>query len=113
MRAVDKGVAPILMSPEAVALEPPGPGVDLWGLAVTLYEGLTGRNPFSAPTVGEVVCLILQGAIQDPRDTRPDCPASLAEFFASALAADRRRRPKSAAELLHQLRALTASSGPA
>ena len=39
-----------------------------------------------------------------PREARPDCPPTLAAFFASALAANRSRRPQTAAEFSNQLR---------
>jgi hypothetical protein len=96
---------PAYLSPEAVAMAPPSQGVDLWGLAVTLYEALTRRNPFLAPTVAETVSLIVRAAAPDPREMRPDCPPALAMFLASALAADRSRRPQSALEFLNRLQA--------
>jgi hypothetical protein len=92
------------MSPEAVAFAPPTESVDLWALAVTLYEALTGTNPFRAPSVEETVSRVLEAAVPDPRERRPECSAALAAFFASALAADDRRRPQSAADFGNRLR---------
>ena len=91
----------------------PTQGVDLWGLAVTLYEALTRRNPFLAPTISETVSLIARAAVPDPREIRSDCPPALATFLTSALAADRSRRPQSAVEFISRLQAVGAGSTPA
>lgn len=104
---------PAYLSPEAVAMAAPTQGVDLWGLAVTLYEALTRRNPFLAPTVAETVSLIARAAVQDPREIRPECPPALAIFLTSALAADRSRRPQSAVEFISRLQAAGALSAAA
>jgi hypothetical protein len=101
---------PAYLSPEAVAMASPSESVDLWGLAVTLYEALTRRNPFLAPTVAEIVSLIARAAVPDPREMRPDCPPALARFFTSALAADHNLRPQSALDFRGRLQA--AGSGP-
>jgi serine/threonine-protein kinase len=97
---------PAYMSPEAVAMESPTHSVDLWGLAVTMYEALTGVNPFSAPTVTETVTLITSASVADPRQFRPDCPPALAAFLMSALTADRNRRPQNALDFITRLRAV-------
>ncbi|HET7216821.1 MAG TPA: serine/threonine-protein kinase [Vicinamibacterales bacterium] len=97
---------PAYLSPEAIQLLPATQSVDLWALAVTLYEALTGRNPFLAPTVAETMSLVARGNVADPRDVRADCPAALALFLMSALAADRSARPQSALEFITRLRAV-------
>jgi serine/threonine-protein kinase len=104
---------PAYMSPEAFSMDPADPGVDLWGLAVTLYEGLTGRNPFAGSTLGETVALITRGTAPDVRDVRPDCPPALAAFFASVLTAERNQRPRSAAEFSHRLQAAAINTATA
>jgi len=96
---------PGYLSPEAVSMAPPGQTTDLWALAVTLYEGLTAHNPFSAPTVSDTLQLIARATVPDPRIYRPECPDGLAEFFSMALSGERARRPQSAAEFVERLRA--------
>lgn len=96
---------PAYMPPEAFTSASLGPAVDLWGLGITLYESLTGRNPFSAPSVVETVSLIARLAVRDAREMRADCPPGIATFLASALDSDPRRRPQSAAEFASGLRA--------
>jgi serine/threonine-protein kinase len=93
------------LSPEAVSMGVPTAAVDLWALAVTLYEALTRRNPFAAPSIDETLRLILRAAPPDPREARADCPQPLASFLVSALAADRRRRPASALDFRQRLEA--------
>jgi len=89
---------PAYMSPEAIGMESPGPPVDLWSLAVTMYEALTGTNPFRAPSVPETVKLVVLGEVPDARVLRPDCPPAIAQFLATALARNRHHRPQTAAE---------------
>jgi serine/threonine protein kinase len=98
------------LPPEALALAPPSEGVDLWGLAVTLYECLTRTNPFVAPTIPQTVSLIENAAVRDPRELRPDCPQAIAAFLGSALAADRGRRPRSALDFAARLQAAARES---
>jgi hypothetical protein len=99
---------PAYMSPEALALEPPGPAVDLWSLAVTMYEAVTATNPFRAPSMPETVKLVTAAEVPDVRALRPDCPPAIAQFLAAALARDRRLRPQTAADFLHALRSFAA-----
>ena len=97
---------PAYMSPEALATGTLDQGVDLWALALTLYEALTGTNPFIAPTIDQTVSRVLQAAVPDARQARPDCPAALAAFLSGALARERSRRPQSALEFASSLRAI-------
>jgi serine/threonine protein kinase len=85
-------------------LLPPSQVLDLCALAVTLYEALTGRNPFLAPTVPETMSLVARAKVADPRELRADCPSALASFLISALSADRSTRPQSALEFVARLR---------
>lgn len=91
---------PAYMSPEAIAMEAPGPWVDLWSLAVTMYEAVTGVNPFRAPSTLETVKLVTAGDVPDPRVHRPDCPGTIAEILARSLSRNRHHRPQSAGEVL-------------
>lgn len=104
---------PAYMSPEAIALEPPGPAVDLWSLAVTIYEALAGANPFRAPTMPETAKLVLAGDIADVRQRRPDCPADIAQLLSRALARNPQHRPQTAAEFARALQAGAGADGTA
>jgi serine/threonine-protein kinase len=92
------------MSPEAVAMQRPDPLLDLWSLAVTMYESLAGSNPFRATSVAETVKLVKAAEVPDVRTVRRDCPAALAQFLALALARQPGQRPQTAAEFLSGLR---------
>ena len=95
---------PAYMSPEAVAMQRPDPLLDLWSLAVTMYESLAGSNPFRATSVAETVKLVKAAEVPDVRTVRRDCPAALAQFLALALARQPGQRPQTAAEFLSGLR---------
>jgi serine/threonine protein kinase len=99
------GTAPYL-SPEAVQGEPPAPGFDVWGLTITLFEALTGENPFAMSPVERAFNLILTTPLPDPRLLRPDCPEAAAAFFLKALSKSPWERPSSARELRHRLELL-------
>jgi serine/threonine-protein kinase len=94
------------LSPEAVSLQAPDNSFDLWALAVTLYEAVSGRNPFAASTPVEILQRITSAPIPPARSLRRDCPEALNEFLSSALSRDLRKRPGTAAEFLEDLRAV-------
>ncbi|HEY3382564.1 MAG TPA: protein kinase [Vicinamibacterales bacterium] len=97
------------LSPEAFAGFPPDPLVDLWSLAVLLYEALAGRNPFAAASAHAVVQRVRQSAPPDVRTYAVDCPSAVAEFLGRALARDPRARPSTAAEFRETCQRLRAT----
>ncbi|HMM36787.1 MAG TPA: serine/threonine-protein kinase, partial [Thermoanaerobaculia bacterium] len=92
------GTVPYL-SPEALQGRPPSAGFDLWGLSVTIYEALTGVNPFAASSSTRTAERVLALPVPDPRGYRPDCPEPLAAVLLAALARDERVRPATARAL--------------
>jgi hypothetical protein len=90
---------PLYLSPETLRGGAPDAGVDLWALAVVIYEAVAGKNPLSAPTVFETLGSIARGAVPDIRGICPSCPESVAAFTRDALAADRQRRPATGEEM--------------
>jgi serine/threonine protein kinase len=96
------GTIPYL-SPEALRGEEPSPSFDLWALAVTLHESLTGVHPFKADGVYETVAAIIGGEAPDARHVRPDCPPELSDLLAECLQHDPRRRPSTARQLAQKL----------
>jgi hypothetical protein len=97
---------PPYLSPEAVQGEPPSAGFDVWGLTITLYEALTGENPFAMAPAERAMNLILTCPLPDPGLVRPDCPKAVAEFFLRALSKSPWERPSSARELRRRLELL-------
>jgi hypothetical protein len=100
---------PYYMSPEAVRGHEPSPLVDLWALAVVLYEAIAGRRPFDGATSAEVLGAILRGTPARLVEIRPATPEPVSAWFEAALAPDPSRRPASAADVRDGLSALRAA----
>ena len=77
-----------------------GRGVDVYALAVMLFEMYTGKVPFDGETPAE----ILMKHLSAPPDLSP-LPTALRPVFARALHKDPEQRTRSAAELEKQFRA--------
>jgi serine/threonine protein kinase len=80
---------PLYMSPEQLYGKPLDGRADQYALAVLTFELLTGRNPFAAESVGQIVqnhCSEVPPSVQV---YRPDLPAPVADGLARAL----RKRP--------------------
>lgn len=102
----DAGVlvgTPGYMSPEQLLGERPAVSWDIWALAVVAYEILTGALPFSVANRDKWRQSVLAGGYIPLSERLTDAPAQWEEFFARSLAADRTRRPQSAAEFLRHL----------
>ncbi|HTE04848.1 MAG TPA: serine/threonine-protein kinase, partial [Planctomycetota bacterium] len=74
--------------------------VDVWALGVTLFEALTGRRPFAAPTREGLVHAIVAQEPELPRSLGRD----LCVVIATALAKDADRRYRTALDLADDLR---------
>ncbi len=91
------------LSPEAARGEKPDPSVDLWALAVCLYESLTAENLFYGRTFPDVLNQIRDLNIPDVRKKVPSCPEPLALFLAQELSLDRSRRAEDGLEMATRL----------
>ena len=94
------------MSPEQLKAQPLDERSDLFSLAATLYEALSGRPAFPGRVPGERVAAILSG---DGPPLDGAIPGDLAPVLRRALARDREARYGSAAAFLADLR--SAASG--
>lgn len=62
-----------------------GPSGDVWALAIVIYEMLTGRVPFQALGLRDLIVNITRSEYPRPSLICPDLPAVLDDFFTSAL----------------------------
>jgi serine/threonine protein kinase len=76
---------------------------DIWSLGVILYECLTGKAPFKAESVGQVLAAILQGRPPAVGVLRPGVPAELATTIERCLSRERDARPPDVASLAREL----------
>jgi serine/threonine-protein kinase len=79
---------PVYMSPEQAAgrLDLLGPTSDIYSLGATLYTLLTGKAPFHAENVGEVLQRVRAGEFAPPRRIKADIPAPLQAICLKAMA---------------------------
>ncbi|MBM7112190.1 protein kinase domain-containing protein [Archangium primigenium] len=86
-----KGKLPY-MAPEQVRSKPLDQRADVYALGVVLYELLTARKPFVAPTDAELMQAILHQQPVPVTQLRPDLPEAMGEILDLALAKDREQR---------------------
>lgn len=79
---------------------------DVYSLGVSLYEALTGRRPFEAPTPEGLFQAILTSEPPDPRRLNRALSADLRVVLETALEKDVRRRYATALDLALDLRAV-------
>ena len=97
---------PLYMSPDLLRGAAPDARLDLWALALVLYEGLAGRHPFDAATVPEVVARVRKSRIPDIRHVRPECSETLSRTLQRWLAREPSDRPQTARLLASEIDAL-------
>jgi serine/threonine protein kinase len=96
--------SPLYMSPEQMrSSRDVDSRTDIWALGVILYELLTGKPPFVAESMPELVALILQDQPQSPRADRPEMPVGLEPVVLRALEKDPVRRYQNVGEFAQAL----------
>lgn len=96
-------------APESLLGEaPPGPPLDLYAAAVTLFEALAGAHPFGAPDAA--IARIVDEPPAPIRAFRKDVASGWDRFFACALARHERDRYPTAAAAERALREIVAGS---
>jgi serine/threonine-protein kinase len=76
---------------------------DIYATGVVLYEAITGRMPFDAGSMTELLAAILRDPVAPPRSLRPDCPAELEQVVIRAMSRSRADRFETANEMSNAL----------
>jgi serine/threonine protein kinase len=102
---------PSYMAPEQAGAKghSMGPATDVYALGAILYELLTGRPPFRAPTPLDTVLEVLNEEPVPPSRLQPKLPRDLETICLKCLQKDPNRRYQTAATLAEELRHFLAS----
>jgi serine/threonine protein kinase len=105
---------PVYMSPEQITgdREEVGPGSDLYGLGVIIYEMVSGQRPYDGHSLADLRDKIMTRSYEPLRQLVPDAPAELELLLSHLLEPDPSRRLSNAAELREALEWLRSRHGP-
>ena len=84
------------MAPEAVQGEPLSPAADVYSLALTIVEALTGAYPFAGSDLASALARRLSASESQIRDSLATVPPALEDILARSLSANPRSRPDAA-----------------
>jgi serine/threonine-protein kinase len=100
---------PHFMAPELFAGEAATPESDVYAAGVSFFFLLTGRLPYSAGSMTEVIARHRESPIPDPRAIAPTVPDRARDILETCLAKRRKDRYQNAAGLHEELRKLLGS----
>jgi hypothetical protein len=95
---------PHYCSPEQVALEELDERSDIYALGLVIFEMATGKKPFEAETVAEILAMQRGTQAPDPVTISPGIPGELGAIIVRCLAKDPAERIANARELEKALR---------
>ncbi len=84
---------PVHMSPERIRGEPLTTQSDVYALGILAYEVLTGRGPFAAASIPEILAAHMRQEPLPLRSLRPEADPRMAALIERCLAKDPARRP--------------------
>ncbi len=97
------GTVGYLAPEQIVSALRPDHRADIYSLGVMLYEMLTGRLPFAADNVSDLLRLHREQRPRYVRSWRPDAPREVATLVREMLAKDPLRRPDSMDDIIRRL----------
>ena len=98
--------SPAFMAPELLAGATASASSDLYALGVLLFQMLSGRLPFEADSLGELLRRTAQTPAPALRSLRPELSAPLETLVGSLLAKQPAQRPPAGSAVAQSLRAL-------
>ena len=96
---------PYYVSPEQIRGDKPSAQSDIFSLGVSLYFAVTGKFPFTAPTIPAIFNLISQGNYTPVRETGIYVPDELAFVISNCLEKEPRKRYDTVARVAEELNA--------
>ncbi len=94
---------PAYMAPEQAAGLDVGPSADIYSLGATLYAAITGKPPFVADSIPELLMKVAEELPAPPHDVLTSIPKSLSDICMRALAKEPADRYPTAGELAEDL----------
>ena len=105
---------PQFMAPELFQGEHATPASDVYALGATYFLMLTGRFPYQARSINELMALVTTAPVPNVRDLVPEIPLEMAECLNLLMARSPAQRPRDgieAAQLLHAIAGQVADLG--
>jgi serine/threonine protein kinase len=105
--------SPHYFSPEQAAGLPPSQASDVYSLGIIMYEMLTGKLPFTAPTATEISKMHREVLPPAPRELNPSIPVELEQILLKVLSKEPSARYRTADQLGRVLMTWQQTSKPA